>query len=196
MTSNKLSPKINIDNCISVEDIINKTYNEFKTKIMDKSIRPNLFNKLVFIKFDHWIDYKAEMYWHLVSLHEKETFNIFPCGNNISENICSKNCIYKTKQVVLKNEQVRDICIYRAVRINWINDIIELANGEDCSVKKWIKDDKLYLRFRHEEVDYVVIFEVKKNKYQLISAFPVFYINKKDVFDKDYKEYNKKSKNQ
>lgn len=192
MISSKLSPIINIDNCDSMDEIIELVYRDFKTNMMDKEVRAKLFNKLVFIKFDYWIKYKAEIYWHLISLHEKERFNVFPCGNNISENSCNKNCIYQRDQVTLKNGQTRDICVYRAIRINWINDIIKLASRKDKNIKEWIKDNKLYLRFQHEDVDYVVILEVGRNRYQLVSAFPVFYINKKMEFDNDYINYTKK----
>ena len=194
MTMSKLSPIIDIDGCNSIDEIIEISYRDFKSNIMDKVVRPRLFGKLVFIKFDWWIEHKAEMYWHLASLHEKERFNVFPCGNHISENRCNRNCVYQNRQITLKNGQKRYICVYRAIRVNWINDIIELANKKDISVKEWTKDDKLHLRFQHEDIDYIVIFEIHSKRYQLITAFPVFYINKKMEFDKDYSNYVKSKK--
>lgn len=189
--STKLSSLINIDDKKNLEDVIECTYEEFKKNLMDKGKRPRLLGKFVFIKFNWWIDYKAEMYWHLISLHEVERFGVFPCENFISENICIKNCKTKLKQVTLKNKQVRDICVYRALRINWIIDIINLANKNDANIKKWIKDDKLHIRFQHEDVDYILIFEIYSDEYQLVSAFPVFYINKKETFDNDYNTFKK-----
>ena len=68
-------------------------------------------------------------------------------------------------------------------------DIINLANEQDSRIKVWEKDRKLHLRYDYGDIDYVLIFSSKKNIYKLISAFPVFYINKKETFDKDYNDY-------
>lgn len=191
MELRKLSPVINIDSCESIDNVIEIVYSEFKLNIMNKEVRARLFNKFVFIKFEDWVEYKAGMFWHLISLNENEKFNVFPCGNTASQNKCNKNCISQYMQITLNNGQKRSICIYRAIRINWINDIIVLANKKDERVKVWIKDDKLHLRFQYEDIDYVVILAVNSRNYQLISAFPVFYINKKEVFDTDYNNYTK-----
>lgn len=189
--SSKLSPVINIEDSCNIESVIENSYEYFKSVLMDKDKRPVLLSKFVFIKFNFWIEHKAEAFWHLISLDKVENFGVFPCENFISESICKKNCKTKTRQVTLENKQVRDVCVYRATRINWIADIINLANIGDNSIKKWINDNKLHIRFQHEDVDYVLIFEIHSNKYQLITAFPVFYINKKEQFDNDYKTYLK-----
>jgi len=190
--SNKLSPLIDISKSNNIDAIIDTVYDEFKCKFMNKLNRPRLFGKFVYIKFSNWIDYKAEIFWHFISLNELERFGIFPCENNTSENVCMSNCLSKNKQVVLNNGQTRDICIYRAIRISWIWDIINLANDDSKNIKYWIKDKKMHIRFQDDDVDYIIILEVKKNMYQIISAFPVFYINKKKTFDTDYKNYQKK----
>jgi len=190
--SSKLSPIINISKVSNIDEIIDIIYAEFKCKFMNKLNRPKLFGKFVYIKFDTWIHYKAEMFWHFISLNEIEKFGVFPCENNISENICMENCLNKSKQIVMQNGQTRNICVYRAVRICWILDIINLANNNSENIKHWIKDKKMHIRFQHDDVDYIIIFEIKKNMYQIISAFPVFYINKKKTFDTDYKNYRKK----
>ena len=49
-------------------------------------------------------------------------------------------------------------------------------------------------RYNNADIDYVVIFFETKEIYRLISAFPVFYINKKQIFDKDYNDYQIKKK--
>ena len=51
------------------------------------------------------------------------------------------------------------------------------------------KNGKLYLRYNHHGADFVLIFSVEKRFYRLISAFPVFYTNEKENFDKDYRKY-------
>lgn len=192
--SDKLSLPIDI-NEMKFEEIIETAYDIFKNDIMDKKTRVKYKGKFIFIKFDHWIEYKAEMFWHLISLGPKEQFQVFPCENNISDNICNMNCINKVRKVTLANGQVRNICLYRASRIKWITEIINLANKDDESVEVWEKDNKKHIRFKHQDVDYAIILEMNKGTYQLVSAFPVFYINKKLTFNTDYKNY-KKNKNQ
>lgn len=189
--SSKLSPIKKVSD-EKFEDIIEDAYEVFRTEFMDKEKRPRLFNKFIFIDFKYWFDNKADCFWHLVSLHETERFGVFPCENNISEVVCKENCISKIKQVRIKNNQLRDLCIFRMLRIQWVMDIVKLADKKDENTKVWIKDDKLHIRYQHEDVDYVVILLNAKNRYQLISAFPVFYINKKKQFDNDYNNYIKK----
>ncbi|URZ02727.1 hypothetical protein [Clostridium felsineum] len=191
MYSEKLSPVIDIKECCNTEDILEVTYNNFQNNIMDKKKRPNLFNKFIFIDFKYWIENKAEIYWHIISLGINEKFNVFPCNNDISSVYKKDNCINQEYQVTLANGSVRNICLYRAIRINWLIDIIHLANKNDESIKYWVKSGKLYLRFQHRGVDYAVVFQIQEDKYRLVSAFPVFYINKKQVFDKDYSDYQK-----
>ena len=174
------------------EEIIDFEYDVFKQEFMDKDTRVRLNNTFIFIDFNKWIDHKAEMFWHLISLSENERFSVFPCENNISDNICKMNCQTNKKSVTLKNGQVRNICIYRACRIKWITEIIKLANKNDKNIKIWEKDNKFHVRFQHQDVDYVVIFSINKGRYQLISALPVFYIKKKREFDKAYQEYIEK----
>ena len=189
----ELSPLINIDSFSNINSIIDDTYEKFKIKYMDREVRPKkLFGKNLIINFDKWVEYKADLYWHLVSLSEDEKFNVFPCGNNISNNICRENCLKKHKQITRVNGQIRTICVFRAIRINWVIDIINLANNNDPVIKWWEKGDKLYLRYQHGNIDYAVIFISKSKSYKLISAFPVFYINKKKIFDKDFREFMQK----
>ena len=185
-----LSPIINILDCEDIDSIIDITYIEFKKNHMNMEIRPKkLLGKTIFIEFSNWIEHKADCYWHFISLNEKEKFNVFPCGNNLSEYICKKNCLTRKNVITRHNREIRIICPFRAARINWILDIINLANKKDQRIKIWKKDKKLHLRYNNADIDYVVIFFETKETYRLISAFPVFYINKKQIFDKDYNDY-------
>ena len=193
--SSKLSLPIDItDKCF--KEIVEKAYEVFKSQLMDKESRVKLKGKFIFIDFSQWIDYKAEMFWHLISLDKNERFGVFPCENNMSDNICKMNCKDGLINVTLKNGQVRNICLYRACRIAWITEIINLANKKDESIMIWEKDNKKHIRFKHQDVDYVIILDINRGKCQLISAFPVFYINKKLTFNNDYEEYVRKIKNQ
>lgn len=189
MISTKLTPPIDINTFSTIEETIEYVYLEYKATIMDRVNRPQLFGKDIFVNCKNWINYKAEMFWHLSSLSISEIFNILPCNNDRSNLLCMNNCLVKNTQVTLVNGQVRNICLYRGIRIRWIKEIIILANNNDCSVKKWIKDNKLHLRFTDETVDYIIIFDIKKKYYSLKTAFPLFYINSKSNFDKDCRLY-------
>ena len=189
--NNSPFPIINVLDCKDIDSIIDITYEEFKRNHMNEKKRPKkLLGKTMIIMFDNWRQYKADCYWHFISLGEKEQFNVFPCGNNLSEHICKKNCLTRKNIIKRYNGEVRIICPFRAIRINWIMDIINLANEQDSRIKVWEKDRKLHLRYNYGDIDYVLIFSSKKYIYKLISAFPVFYINKKETFDKDYNDYN------
>jgi hypothetical protein len=194
MKSSKLPPVLNINECRDINSILEVTYNNFKNHIMDKNKRPKLFNKPIFIDFNNWIDHKAEMHWHMISLAVDEKFNILPCNNDISSMYKMDNCITNKYQVTMSNGQVRNICLYRAIRINWFNDIIKLTNNGDESIRYWEKDRKLYIRFQHETVDYAIVFQIQRNTYRLLSMFPVFYINKKQTFNTDYNKYMQNKK--
>lgn len=181
---NKLSEPINISEFENYDEIIEYIYSIFKEDLMDRENREKLSGEFIFIDCTKWIINKPEMFWHLISLSELETFNIFPCNNDSSYNSCNENCIVKNKQILLLNGQKRNICYYRAIRIKWINEIIHLANQNDSRIKKWIMDDKLHIRFSEGETDYILIFKDNsnnKNHYYLITAFPVFYINSKKI---------------
>lgn len=204
MYSNKLSPAINISSLSNSSNIIDYLYQVFKNGFLLPTKRPNLYGKFIFVNCNNWINNKAETFWHLISLSIDESFNILPCNNDTVLPSCDNNCIKSATQVMLNNGQARNICFYRGVRIEWINDIIKLANNNDPNIKVWRKKVtsggrpaiQLYLRFQHETADYVLIFEEKYkegnvSQYFFITAFPVFYINTKSGYDRDYIQYTK-----
>ena len=97
----------------------------------------------------------------------------------------------------MNNGDVRAKCLYRALRVGWIRDIIELYNVNDMRVKYWKKvnskkRNRLYLRYQEEELDYLIVFEEKSEKrVQLITAYPIFFVSAKRDYEKDYQEYIK-----
>lgn len=195
-----LSPIIDIREINNMEDLIDLCYDKhFKMRHM-KEERPNLYGKKVIIPFTNPKEYKFEIFWHLISLDESEHFNVFPCGNDLYDTICKENCFTANRTISFKKkdkygneeDKIRRICPFRAMRINWVLDIIHLANSEDKRVKVWTEDSKIHLRYKYEEVDFIVILVEKQTSYRLITAFPVFYINKKKDFDKAYKNFKQK----
>lgn len=192
MNSILLPPVVDLDPYSNKSEIINNLYDLYKSELMEKDNRVRLFNKFIYIECK-WIDYKAEMFWHLISLSEEDYFKEFPCEYDNLKLMCEENCIKHIKQVTLNSGQVRNICYFRAVRISWIKEIINLANNNSSHIKKWEKDGILYIRFEHETADYILLFLNKLNngKYYFISAFPVFYPRSKVNYDNDFQNYQK-----
>lgn len=193
-----LSPAIEIDNFETQCDIVDACYIKFKECVLDKEGRPKLFEREVFVPIGAWIDCKAEIFWHVSSLSLEDKITVLPCNNDAAMNKCDENCIYHKRQVKLPNGETRDICYYRATKAFWVKEIILLANNKDNSVKIWVKRDnkkkrnELYLRYQNRHIDYVVIFEDKPNgKYVFVTAYPVFYVNSKNGFNRDYQNYIK-----
>ncbi|MCM3620530.1 hypothetical protein M3936_23530 [Sutcliffiella horikoshii] len=205
MYSNKLSIPLEISTPKNISDTLDELYLFFKDNILDRDKRIKLFGKDIFIDCGKgkWIRGKNEVFWHLTSLKKREKFNVLPCSNCKSSSICPQNCLEPTIEVMLSNGEKRNICIYRGRRINWFIDVVRMANEKDENVQTWRENlgqgkFKLFLRFRHQSGDYVVIFEEKWRRkeliqYRLLSAFPVFYINKKREFDKKFREYQNKT---
>ncbi len=191
--------KIDLSDHEEHDEIINVCYESFKTTTFNKSIRPLLFGKVVSIPVACWISQMAEIFWHMASIEVHHRFDIFPCNNDSAYTKCDKNCIRGTHQVTVKG-QLRNVCYYRAQMVHWVNEIILMANEEHPDIKWWKKPEKLsgrdnlYIRYQHEEIDYLVIFAVKPHKYELITGYPIFYINSKAEYDKDYAAYHKKIK--
>lgn len=97
----------------------------------------------------------------------------------------------------MNNGSERAKCIYRAVRVSWIREIIDLYNDGDKRVKYWEKINsnkkkRIYLRYQEAELDYIVIFEDKSDKrVVLITGYPVFFISAKKDYESDYQNYIK-----
>lgn len=191
----KLTP-VDISGLADRTEIIDKCHDVFKSTIGSKEKRPMLGEMEIFVPFE-WIENKAEVFWHIGSIAEKENLKIFPCTNDISLAKCDSNCVTGTDFIVLKNGEVRNKCVYRASRVGWIVPIIEMYNSNDSRVVYWEKLNKegrkrAYLRYREDEIDYLVVFEKKSDKkVRFITGYPLFFIDSKKESDKDYVKYIK-----
>ncbi len=194
----KLTP-MSISSNQTVDDIMTSCHELFKNTIGSKT-RPGLDEREIFIPFV-WIDQKAEIFWHIGSIEKKPKLDIYPCNNDIASAVCASNCVKGTDVVVLQNGEERAKCVYRAVRVGWILDIVNLYNSSDSRVKYLEKDNKdhrrrIYLRYQEDEIDYLVVFEKKSDKRViLITGYPVFYISSKNDLEKDYQNYLKNPTN-
>lgn len=145
-------------------------------------------------------------FWHLVSLDDKDKFEVLPCTRCETKSICPKNCNTGSYFVDLKgNMGIRNLCAYRAHRINFIEEILGLYSLGDPRVlrfkkrhnqkKRSGKEIREYLRFTDStlDIDYLIVLTYNKTKkaYVLITAFPVFYERTVKSLDATYKRYCK-----
>ena len=187
----KLFP-IDISDCQDIDSIMDKCSRIFQNTIAYPYSRPKLKEREIFVSLDQ-IESKAKIFWHIASIEQKNK-DVLPCTNDISVSLCKENCINGLDSIRIANE-VREKCIYRATRVNWIKPVLEMYNSTDSRVKYWEKMNsnkklRLYLRYQEDGNDYLVIFEHKSEKrVVLITAFPIFYVSCKRDYDKDYKDY-------
>ncbi len=190
----KLKP-IEIKRGDTLSDIFNRCHEVFKRTIATKD-RPMLGKREIYVPIN-WIEEKAEIFWHSASIEQKPKLDMKPCNNDISSSRCDVNCVTGEDVIVLNNGDIRAKCIFRAVRVGWIREIIDLYNKGDSHVRYWekVNSDKrtrLYLRYLEDEIDYLVVLEHKSEKrVRLITAYPVFFISAKKDYEKDYQNYIK-----
>lgn len=114
----KLIP-IDITGLNKTEDIMDKCHEVFKETMASKENKPQFKGKEIMVPL-RWLDYKAETFWHSASIEPKPRLDILPCNNDITSALCGNNCVTAADSIVL-NEVEREKCIYRAVRVNWLN---------------------------------------------------------------------------
>ena len=159
----KLTP-IAIDRALELSEMFDNCHNRFKETIATKD-RPLFQGMEIYVPLK-WIENKAEIFWHSASIEQKAKLDIKPCINDISSAFCSENCISGTEVITMNDGNVRAKCLYRALRVGWIKEVIELYNENDVRVKYWEKINskkkkRLYLRYQEEEMDYLIVFEKK-----------------------------------
>lgn len=193
----KLKP-IEIKKKDALSDIFDRCHEVFKQTIATKD-RPTFRGREIYVPIN-WIEGKAEIFWHCASIEQKPRLDIRPCNNDISSSRCDENCVIGEDVITFSNGSIRAKCVFRAARIGWIREIIDLYNNGDSRVRYWekVNSDKrnrLYLRYLEDEIDYLVVLEDKSEKrVRLITAYPIFFISAKKDYEKDYQNYIKSQK--
>ena len=187
---------IDITGLEGISAIMDKCHIVFKETMANKDNRAKLREQEIAVPLN-WIECKAELFWHAASIEEKAKLDIQPCINDITSSLCANNCIDAFDSVIMNNGTEREKCIYRAVRVSWIREIIDLYNQGDKRIKYWEKinsnkKNRIYLRYQEAELDYIVILEDKSDKrVLLITGYPVFFISSKKDYESDYQNYIK-----
>lgn len=187
---------IDITGLEDISAIMDKCHNIFKETMANKDNRAKLGEREIAVPLN-WIECKAELFWHAASIEEKAKLDIQPCTNDVASSLCANNCIDAFDSIIMNNGTEREKCIYRAARVGWIREVIDLYNQRDARVKYWEKlnsnkKNRIYLRYQEEELDYIVILEGKSDKRViLITGYPVFFISAKKDYENDYQNYLK-----
>lgn len=183
-----LSPVLDCGAYGNARDLVDAAFLLFQEKLMNPEKREKYFGKTVYVDARNLVDDKLDIFWHVIGLSPHEKFDVYPCANDPAQLICGNNCITRNWEVQTQ-DQKKAICIYRAIRAHRINEILKLGNDSDPTTKAWDEDDRYFLRYQNGLEDYVLILE-KMTRYpgslKLITAYPVFYIRQKAVFDAAY----------
>ena len=196
-----LSPPLDVP----ADQVFAQAFFIFETELKDKDTRPRLFDRFIFIDVATEIFGKPKSFWHIASIGEDdEKYSELPCAGDSAEAKCLYKCDPMHEGNFL-NEENSIPCIFRACRIRWIKESIELANKKLPAplLRVWqqgdqkSRDKKILIRFTDDEVDYVVVFRIAyKNSdiymYYLMTAYPVVLPGYKRRFDKEYENFIRK----
>jgi len=198
----ELSKPIPIPDGDDANELFNIAYTAFCMEIVHKETRPTLFGKFIYIDTKKTLDgEKMDGFWHVASIGVDDSkYDMYPCYNDNTYVKCIYRCKINNPNNFLKYYNSIP-CLYRADKVRWIKEIIELANqnNKHKNLKIWKQkrkngDKHLLIRYINESVDYVIIFKInyKNNKesyYRLITAYPVVLKSYKRRFDKEYQQY-------
>ena len=124
-------------------------------------------------------------------------YNIKPCNNTNYSNKCS-NCTNHNFSINIRHKN-RDKCIYRMSSIDLFRSVIDKANTMEEGIRIWqveeyssrrTKEINLKIRYKKDDIDYLIILNEKENEYFFITAYPVFEQREKNDLDKDYNSKN------
>ena len=185
---------------------INKIAND---KFLKKHSREKLKGIFIYIDANKIYGINKKIL-HSVTIKDKEFYSSYPCINDVSYIRCLNKCSISNNNIFCAKKFERAICSYRMSRINWIWEVIHLANLDDANIKIWSKlcEDKTtgqlnvwkrFVWYKNELASYVIIFIEKYEKSRLkmlefLTAYPVFNRRTEDQFNADYQEFISKNK--
>lgn len=198
---------------------MNCIYDIFHDCFMKQENRPDYNGKFIFFNMNKDIKVeingirvnktlsKSERFLHIVSLENNgKKYNVDPCSNDDAITYCKNECNTDNSNLGEFKLLHRSECYYRLMRIHRIPEVIQLANNKDKDIQEWSeiekdkKNNKIYkrfIRYNHKKDDYIIILkENRKNgsidRYEFITAFPLFKRENKKEYDKKYQKYIQK----
>ncbi|MCI2110894.1 MAG: hypothetical protein LKK13_00940 [Bacilli bacterium] len=148
----------------------------------------------------------ADEFWHISSIEPKDcspNSEIHPCVNTSFESSC---CVSSSPTSLREALYPRVPCNFRADSIRFIKKALDsLISKEITGLKVWTAPNKqvgrttirFYIRKTFEKIDFVTIFDVRKEKRDvsdghafiplvLVTAFPIEYASYRKKFDKQW----------
>lgn len=200
----------NLSNPIYLDKEINACCNLIKinkiakSKFLNKYSREKLKGVFIYIDSDKIYGINKKIL-HSVSIKDKEFYSSYPCINDISYISCLNKCSISDNNILCAKKFKRAICSYRMSRVNWIWEVIHLANLNDDNVRVWNKlcEDKTtgqlkiwkrFVWYKSELASYVIIFIEKYENRRLkmlefVTAYPVFNRRTENQFINDYQDF-------
>lgn len=181
-------------------ELFNSAYEIFQVELNIRENRPTLFGRRLFIDARDQIDDKINGFWHVASIGADDSkFDMYPCSNDVAIGKCVFLCNVDHQDNFLKHKNSTP-CIYRASRISWIRQIIDMTNDSEefSKLKIWTHERNgekhLLIRYQFEIIDYIIIFKISyKNNdiefFRLITAFPVVLKSFKKRYDREYNNF-------
>ena len=136
---------------------------------------------------------KDVMFWHLASLGKNENtgitprgWEVLPCTNDFVQHVCLELCSDMREEIDIGEKYPRYPCLFRAMRISWIQEVLNLANSNDFSVSVNTQEDgRIALHHSHNGQSYLVVIEEKPKYYRLTTAYPVFLSKKRRSLNRE-----------
>lgn len=192
-TLSKLSEPI-IYNGSTIQEMLTMGMDHFYKSFLQKDIKPKYKGKDIFFDMDKMYRHRLVMpypiaFMHIVSLDNDDKYNLFPCTNDISSEICENNCTLD-RSLSHFYTYGRWECMYRLSRIHWIPEIINLANEDDPDIYTFQeeKNDGKHrfidhnIRYLCGVDDYLIILREyeRRDDFYFITAYPVVSVTKKE----------------
>lgn len=189
---------------LSLQDI-NEIAKSSNAVFENDCMTATLFDKPIIFSKNIVENYSMD-FWNMGSLENKDLkkiskdtfyYNIKPCNNTNYSNMCA-NCTNHSFSINIRNKN-RDKCIYRMSSIDFFRMVIDKANNKEDGIRIWkveeyssrrTKEINLKIRYKNDNIDYLIILNEKEKEYFFITAYPVFEQREKNDLDK---EYNAKS---
>lgn len=180
-------------------------FDEFGTK--RTTPRPKFRGKNVYVDLKEKTPFGTpKVFIHLLGFDKKDINfserSVLACTNDPISLRCNENCIHKTHKYMEcqyedGGKKEKYLCLYRGVRIPWINQIIDLANRRSSYVRvfeeyreaKGKEITEVHLYYVEGIIHYDVILKKQGNQYILKTAFPVLHSRKKKDLERKYQEF-------
>jgi len=210
MNSSSLSIPRNVLQTSNYYLEVEKIYNDIfcESPLFGKGILEYKGKKIIFDNYK--IDGKHERFWHLISFDpqsDEGKFTVAPCNNlEVMHKCLKEKSSCENKKVMPYHDMLKNRveCYYRMIHINWIEEIITLANNDDQRIEVWERVRKfnngagnqtaVHIRFQDYNADYLIVLNDLNTVYKFTTAFPISLLYVKKSYTREFEKYKKRAK--